>query len=719
MKSPAQFESRHHAFRIIFYYILFGVIWIYTSDTILGWFIKDAESLVRFAIYKGVIYIFLTSILLYALIRAYIREISLSRSEQKKLEERFINVAALSPDIISIMSEQGELLYNSPAAERIHGYQNHEMVGRSTFGFMHPEDLPNIEEKMRQLLANPEQTITVQYRYRNKDGRYIWMEASARNQIRNPLIHGLIVISRDISERKKIEEKILQQEIEFKFLIDVLPVGVGWIDFQDKIQYVNRHFVERFGYQQEDIPTLEEWFRLAYPEVKYRKTQKNIYEKVIRIAKADGKPIPPRDVMITTKSGAVKRVIVSNQISANRILAIFTDITEHEKMHEELMKLQKLESLGLLAGGIAHDFNNILTGILGNISFAKMFLEESHKSYLPLCSAEKASGRAADLAHQLLTFARGGKSVAKLVSCEKLMEEVSALASRGTNVQVKLDLSSPLMKIKADENQIHQVFNNLIINAIQAMPEGGCVHFRAENFKVTEDLVFLTGKLKPGKYVKFTIQDEGCGISSENLTKIFDPYFTTKSKGVGLGLAMVHSIVLRHRGEIQVDSVLGRGTTVTVCIPADDQQSASADLSQKSIVTPTSASGHRKSSILVMDDEEYILTLLSEILKSQGYSVSVCREGAAAIHLYREAFQRGEAFAAVIMDLTVPGGVGGKDAARGILAIDSKAHLIVSSGYSEDPVVSEMKQFGFCAAITKPYHAQAVLEVIEKVITSR
>ncbi len=389
------------------------------------------------------------------------------------------------------------------------------------------------------------------------------------------------------------------------------------------------------------------------------------------------------------------------------------DITERELLREQLAVNEKLESLGLLAGGIAHNFNNILTGIVGNISFAQMFLDPGHKSYKPLQEAEKASMRAAELARQLLTFGGGGEPVKTMVSIQNLVSGIVAQLPADSNVRVDLDISATLHAIEADSAQLEQAFNNIMLNAAQAMPGGGrlVITARDETLEASNSLA-----LPAGAYVRISFADQGCGIEDDHLTKIFTPYFSTKMSGSGLGLALARSIVDRHGGNISVSSEVGRGTVFTVLLPA---ASANSALSETTVVDHV-AVGQGTGSIIVMDDEEMIRELASEMLTYLGYQVTCCEDGREALQQYRSALQSGTPFSAVIMDLTIPGGMGGKEAAQQILALDPHAFLIVSSGYSNDPIMANYREYGFSRAVAKPYkineleQALAALPAAEK-----
>jgi PAS domain S-box-containing protein len=378
------------------------------------------------------------------------------------------------------------------------------------------------------------------------------------------------------------------------------------------------------------------------------------------------------------------------------------------KLEELLYHSQKLESLGVLAGGIAHDFNNILTGILGNVTLAQLFLDETHKSFQPLVFAEKAALRAAELATQLLTFAKGGAPVKKCMSLRDSIQESVSLSLRGANVSCVVKLAADLHAVEADGGQLSQAFNNIIINAAQAMPGGGTLTLGAENVNLTAvNRLMLPG----GAYVRITFADEGCGVAEEIQNRIFDPYYTTKPGGSGLGLASVHSIVRKHGGHIGVRSTIGSGTTFTIHLPSTGRAIAPVVSAEPSLDGGRAAKGN----ILVMDDEALIRNLAMQLLQHLGYAVTSCAKGEEAVTLYQAAMRSGTPFLAAIMDLTIPGGMGGNEAAKLILDLDPAARLIVSSGYSSDPVMADFVNYGFCAAMSKPYRVAELAKVMRSV----
>ncbi|MEW6356482.1 MAG: GAF domain-containing protein [Planctomycetota bacterium] len=413
---------------------------------------------------------------------------------------------------------------------------------------------------------------------------------------------------------------------------------------------------------------------------------------------------------VITKSGAVKPVHVTASVTRigekSIIQGIFRDITEWKKMQEEIQKAQKLESIGVLAGGVAHDFNNLLTGILGNVTLGKMHTKPGEKVHDNLAAAEKAAWRARHLTQQLLTFAKGGIAVKETVAIGDLLNSAARFALSGRNSRCEFDIPDALWLIHADQWQITQVINNLIANADEAMPNGGTITLRAENTTVGPEHAL---PIPNGKYVKISVVDQGIGIPKEHLNKVFDPYFSTKQSASGLGLSASYSIVKKHDGHISIDSQLGRGTAVHVYLPASENQVVEK-------LGPTAEPFLDGARVLVMDDEEVVLNVADGFLTHLGAKVTSCKDGREAIALFQKAKDDGQPFGLVILDLTVPGGMGGHDAVRKLIEIDPDVRAIVSSGYSNDPIMSDFARHGFHAALTKPYELTELKQAVRAVL---
>jgi signal transduction histidine kinase/DNA-binding response OmpR family regulator len=393
--------------------------------------------------------------------------------------------------------------------------------------------------------------------------------------------------------------------------------------------------------------------------------------------------------------------------AANRRLQ--REIAERERAEDELLKAQKLESMGILAGGIAHDFNNILTSILSNVSLARMHAASDTEQVKNLLAAEKAALRARDLTQQLLTFSRSGVPVKKPASIVQLLEDSAEFALMGSGVKLDYSIAEDLWAVEVDKAQISQVISNLVINAAQAMPEGGNIRVRVENAEVKEREIPY---LKVGKYMRLSIRDEGVGILKKHLTKIFDPYFTTKKGGSGLGLASTYSIVKNHGGHISVQSESGAGTMFTIYLPASTE-SVLAALDAKEEVFKGSGN------ILVMDDDPNIRDSVAEVMMFLGYKARFAEDGNEAIDLYLKARENGEGFDAVLMDLTVPGGMGGIEAINRLREIEPSIKAVVSSGYSNDSIMSNYASYGFSGVINKPYKIEELSRVLYGVINGQ
>jgi two-component system cell cycle sensor histidine kinase/response regulator CckA len=393
------------------------------------------------------------------------------------------------------------------------------------------------------------------------------------------------------------------------------------------------------------------------------------------------------------------------------VVIVFRDVTEKRRMEEELLTARKLESVGTLAGGVAHDYNNLLAVILGNISFAKMLTNPSSKIYERLTDAEDATIKGKELTYRLLAFSRGGDSLKKVASLKGIIMDSARLTLSGSNIKCTFSFPDDLRQVEIDEEQIRQVIHNIVINAKETMSRGGKIKIRADNITLgPEDVI----PLPEGDYVIISIEDHGGGISEEDLSRIFDPYFTTKEignvKGMGLGLAICYSIVQNHGGFMNAKSQPGVGTTISVYLPAHRKKTRTALTEREKLVD---IGGCR---VLYMDDENALRDIAGEMLSHIGYNVEFARDGAEAIKMYSEAFTSEKPFDIVIMDLTIPGGMGGAEAVQKLHEIDPRVKAIVSSGYTNDPIIKDFKEYNFSGVITKPFDVDELVRVIESVL---
>ncbi len=622
-------------------------------------------------------------------------------AELRESERKFRDLTERSLVGVYVI-QNGVFKYINPRFSEIFGYTVEELVNSKYSDLILLDDRPFVEECIRKRIAGQDEHGHYTFRGRTKDGKTIHVEVFSSRTIYEgePAIIGTLL---DVTERHRAEEELAESRNYLDKIINSVADPIFVKDRQHRWVLLNDAFCNFMGYKREDLlgrsdydflPKNEADVFWSQDEIVFTTKEENVNEEVCTDAKGIVHTVVTRKTLYTDDKGE------------ECIVGIIHDITVRKKIESELIKAQKLESVGLLAGGIAHDFNNILTAILGNISLSKILLSPQDKTYDRLIDAEMASLRAKDLAQQLLTFAEGGAPVRKPISAAEVVQHSARLALSGTRATCEFAIPNDLWFVEADEGQISQVIHNLIINADQAMPNGGPITVVCENIHLEDS---ESPPLKSGKYVKIVIKDRGTGILEKDLGKIFDPYFSTKKAGRGLGLASVYSILKNHGGHITVESKVAAGTTFTIYLPSSGAPFATCRQKESGVISGTGR-------ILVMDDEEVVRKVATAILKHIGYEVESAEDGAEAVEMYKQALESRRPFDAVIMDLTIPGGMGGKEAIKELIKIDPKVRAIVSSGYSNDPIMSNFKEYGFAGTIMKPYQIAELSEHISNVI---
>ncbi len=489
-------------------------------------------------------------------------------------------------------------------------------------------------------------------------------------------------------QRKNIEEKLKKSEERYRNIADNAYFGISTYDESGQCVVANQALADMIGatveqvYSQ-NIHTIKSWRKSGMLDA--AKQALEIGEKTsltVNVVTSFGK-----DVWLDCN------FVPYYEREEKYLLFLVEEITERKHMEEELFKGQKLESIGVLAGGIAHDFNNLLTAIMNNLHLIKMRSKSGEKIHERAAAAETASLRAQSLTHQLLTFSKGGAPIKGLVDIGPLVRESTSLALRGSNVGCEYHIADDIRHVEVDAGQINQVINNIVINADQSMPDGGIVKINCENTTLQKGNIY---SLAEGDYIKVSIRDQGIGIPADHLARIFDPYFTTKQKGNGLGLSTTYSIIKKHEGYIGIESELGAGSVFTIYLPAAKEIMLSSE-------EPYEGSLTGQGKILIMDDEELVRDSLGQMLLEIGYTVGFAVDGREAVESYRAAMESGNPYDVVIMDLTIPGGMGGQEAVRELVKIDPGVKAIVSSGYSYDPVMANYTDYGFKAVLLKPY----------------
>ncbi len=523
--------------------------------------------------------------------------------------------------------------------------------------------------------------------------------------------HKMQKLQMEIAKRKQTEKELRETEEKFRTIADYTYDWEYWVSPEGKFNYISPSCERITEYSPDEFlcnPKL--LINIVHPDD--AAIVENHKCKILETGKSE--PVEFRIISKNKKERWISHTcqIVYNKAGANiGIRGSNRDITERKKGELILLKMRRFESIGILAGGIAHDFNNILMGVFGNVSIAKDQLSKEHPSFKHLEAAERSMDKTVRLTKRLLTFAKGGLPIKEDVCIDLIIEDVVRFDLLRSNVIPIFKHTDNLWTAKVDKGQVQQVFSNLTLNANQAMPDGGNLYITLENANVSEGEV---SNLKKGKYIKITVRDEGTGIDQKHLSRIFDPYFSTKHIGGGLGLATTFSIINKHNGHISIDSELGKGTSITLFLPASESQFCRK--------TKQLAVEHSKRAniarVLVMDDNKMLLIVATQMLEKIGYEAEIAYDGKQAIDMYRKAFNAGNKFDIVIMDLRIPNGIGGKEAIKTVLEIDEKARVIVSSGYSDDPVMANHSEYGFKGLLAKPYTMNRLQETLTQVLIS-
>ncbi len=518
----------------------------------------------------------------------------------------------------------------------------------------------------------------------------------------NPDSEGKIILvfselSQKISPTAKFERHIFNGKENLDVTLHSIADGIIATDINGKIIFMNNAAEKITGWLLEEAigEKLSTVYHTSNQEENNNSKCFDFWEHIFLFTK-DGRK------RVITDSGAS---IHDQNGKITGVVVVFRDITEKWRMEEEIERTQRLEFIGNLAGGMAHDFNNILSVVLANIQLVKIIQNKGGDTEKYLNGMEDAVKRASSLTKQLLTFAKGGAPIKKPTLLAELLMESIELGIKGTNLNCSFSIQDQLWTVEIDSAQISQVFNNLTNNAVQTIPNNGMIEVSAQNVSITSRDIL---PLPLGDYIQITFKDNGPGISNEKLMKIFDPYYLFGQKESGLGLAVAYSIIKRHNGLINVQSKIGAGTCFTIYLPAVGRYNPVQDGIQ--------TSGQKGKKLLLMDDEVHIIELVGEMLNHMDYRVETAQNGVEALELFKQAKQTNDPFDVVIMDLTVPGGMGGREAITFLREYDPAVKAIVSSGYSNDPIMSDCKRYGFSGMVSKPYKIEELCREINRVL---
>jgi PAS domain S-box-containing protein len=644
----------------------------------------------------------------------------LVRRQLAKLEGVETRIRSIIENILDGMitvDEEGVIRSMNPSAEKMFGCINNEMVGHK-FTKLVPKSYGNEAQPVAcawdDLARQTGSTTLAVGRTRRHATFPVEISLSEMVVDKQKLYVAMI---RDVTERKRFEMEIAADKESLAVTLRSIEDGVITTDVSGKIIMINKAGENLTGWSSREAigQPLKSVFNIAIDLAAQARAQKSGYRNEAHSILLS----MPENATLRSREGAehiIEQVASPIRDSKNEVagvVLVFRDITERQRNEAERRKAETLEQLGLLAGGIAHDFNNLLTAIIGNISLASLLLPPDDEMATRLNDAKNASLRARDLAQQLLTFARGGAPIKKTASIGKLIQDTVSFSLRGTHSRSEFVLGSDLWPAEIDPGQISQVVANLVVNADQAMPNGGTLRVSCDNFSYRLDTTPAIPDLLPGDYIRIAIRDEGVGIPENVLKRIFDPYFTTKAKGNGLGLATTYSIIKNHNGLICVDSKVHYGSTFTLYLPASRHQAIPVE-PPRQLNQVISGTGR----ILIVDDEEAIRALVEFTLERLGYQVTQAESALEGVDIYRKKLEAGERFDAVILDLTLPGGMGGKEALKKLIEIDPTVNAIVSSGYALDATMSRYQDYGFRGVIAKPYEAAELGKIVHEVIAS-
>jgi PAS domain S-box-containing protein len=567
------------------------------------------------------------------------------------------------------------------------------------------EEWAEIQRTVRRALRENRPVYEQEYHVSNLGNTFLLHEHVKITRL-GPGTWNLVGVSVDITARRDAELALAAEKERLAVTLGSMSEGVITIDALARVLFINRAAAEMVQWNSEEAVGCDV---RKICTLKNATSGRDVELPVMGVLEGGANTELPPQTLIRGRSERMRlvegRLMPVANVSSKRVGAVLVlrDITERSRMEEKLQNAAKMESIGILAGGIAHDFNNILTAVLSNLTLLQLDLEEMPEQSGLLDEAVRATKRAGELTLQLLTFSKGGDPVRSAVHLPEVIKEAATFSQRGTGVKSEFDMPSNLWAADADKAQISQVVQNLVMNATQSMRDGGTLRIAAANERVRAGPHTV---LAEGDYIRITVTDTGAGIPPEHIGKIFDPYFTTKVQGHGLGLATVFSIIKRHQGHIDVSSVVGRGTTFTFWLPA----------SKESLSTPAPPSSFpvvgNKGRVLFMDDEEPILKMAERLMRRMGLEFEAVADGKAAIERYKAAKESGRPFDLVVMDLTIPGGMGGREAISVLRAYDPKVRAIVSSGYSSDLAMSDFRKHGFRGMVAKPYDIAELASVI-------
>ncbi len=629
----------------------------------------------------------------------------------KENEKRYRSILEQIQEGYYEIDVDGRFVFFNEPMSRIVGCTEDELMQRKLQSFMEPEAASAFYRTRDGVASTGKPVLNFVFGLKMEKGHTRYVETSILPRVdERDKPNGFRGLARDITDRKKMGIKLIQTPAFLQNVLDSSIDGISTTNLEGDIVYATPRLEEMIG---DDLKNM-----LGHKVSRFYKNGIADAKYIMRALWNDGE-LKNHEMQFVRKDGKVIDVMLSAALLKDEneqvvgTLGIFKDITEKKRLEEQIIQSQKWESVGVLASGVAHDFNNLLTAIMGNITLAQMYSKPEDKVYQLLAESEKACNKARELTDRLTAFSKRGDVPPKKVGdITETLKEVAGSILMGSNITGDFHLQKDLWVIEYDDDLIRQMITDIVTNAREAMPGGGQVEIATENVTLPVQGVGAVPEMRAGKYIKIVFQDHGTGIPKEHLSKVFDPYFSTKEmgvqKGMGLGLASVYSIARKHGGYVEIESSDESGTTISVYLPAI-QPGRPGDKEAGGTAVAASIKG----AILVMDDEPMVREIIGEMLERIGYRVAFADNGSDAINLYSRARETGASFQAVILDIAVQVGMGGKETIKRLREIDPEVKAFAASGYTEDPVMTNFKKYGFSGAIPKPFGIENLARILD------
>jgi PAS domain S-box-containing protein len=694
---------------IVGVYVVVSALWIVSSDHLVSHISNDPTVVQTLSTSKGWLFVGTTALLLYGALRRRDHAIEERQALMKAGAEQLKAIYNTVNEAIFVHEAQsGRILDCNQRACEIYGCAHEQLLGMSIgeisdngAGFTQSRAM----ECLNRAIAQGAQLF--EWRARRGDGSSFWVEVSLGAGSEGGRRYVVAAV-RDITDRKRGEEALRSSEERFVTMFRLSPNALLISRLSDGLCLkANDAFLFLTGYTLDEIlgrTTLKDDLNFwVDPSLRQRMATELAERQTVRGVEGE----------VRRKDGTIIRVLLSSSSfvigQETCVISAIVDVTAKQAMEEVMHRAQRLEALGVLAGGIAHDFNNLLAGVFGHLELAKEALRDRSvkEAEENMRDALSVSGRARALTQQLLTFAKGGAPVRKVQGVGELVRKAVTFATTGSNCEASFDFEETEWLSSVDENQMGQVLDNLVINAKQAMPDGGRIEVRIRNVPSSATPAHLPAV----DHVHISIRDRGVGIPREHQPHIFDPFFSTKAQGSGLGLATSYSIVRKHDGHIEVESESGIGSVFHVWLPRVVRAMASSDAS-----TGEGDGGHGR--VLVMDDEDFVLDVASSMLHRCGYESIEAKSSQQAVDLASSALAAGRPFRAAILDITIPGGPGGKEAVHRLKRLDPTIRVLASSGYTGDDVLARPQEFGFDGSLPKPYQLRDLRVALSRLLAA-